>query len=172
MTRKYRIVLEILCEVKEKVQGYGSRESLDFTQEIIDSMVSHPEVLDCYYRYRLLENLLEGMVGNHYVEELDSLKMCHVFWQKLKRVVKPEVKTYIEEKIFGKTNEVAPCGDFIVDLNSDLLVKQLEYYGLAGLSLEALTSFKEEDKVVLVKLINLEPDEPFQVENFPVARCQ
>jgi hypothetical protein len=75
MIKKYRLSIEITCDVNESVQGIPDREVKENTHEILQCLLANPQLPYEYYRSITAQNWLcghldkeewEGVINNFY----------------------------------------------------------------------------------------------------------
>jgi hypothetical protein len=138
MIKEYRISLKVACDVREKVRGNGGKFNMKFTQEIMNSLLSNPELLNDYYLCRLIENYHPCEALPFIAEKYDELESYNQFWLNLKKILTPEVREYFEENVFGDNSYRDEQGNFLTDVNRDLITEQLDNFSIICFSFEEL----------------------------------
>lgn len=160
MIKEYRLSLKVACDVREKVRGNAGKYNMKFTQEIIDSIISNPELLNDYYLCRLIENYHPSealpFISKHYndVESYDQ------FWVKLRKIVTPEAREYLEENVFGEMKYRDEEGNYLNDINRGLIAAQLENFRIVCFSCEELKTGENNSADEPVVLLNINQNGP------------
>lgn len=155
MIKEYRISLKVACDVREKVQGNGGKFNMKFTQEIVNSILSNPELLNDYYLCRLIENYHPCEALPFIVENYDELESYNQFWVNLKKIVTPEVREYLEENVLGDNRYHDDKGNFLTDVNRDLIAEQLDNFRIIQFSFEELKTGEGATTAEPVSLLNI-----------------
>lgn len=155
MIKEYRISLKVACDVREKVRGNGGKFNLKFTQEIINSLLSNPGLLNDYFLCRLIENYHPSEALPFIEKNYDELKSYNQFWVKLRKIVTPEVKEYLEEDVFGDNPYRDDHGNYLTDVNRDLITEQLDNFRILCFSFEELKTGENNTADEPVVLLNI-----------------
>jgi len=158
MIKEYRLSIKVACDVREKVRGNAGKFNMKFTQEIIDGILSNPELLNDYYLCRLIEDYHPCEALPFIAEHYNELESYNQFWVKLRKIVTPEAREYLEEHVFANSSYRDDHGNYLTDVNRDLISDQLENIRIISFSLEELKTGE-----------NNSPDEPMVLLNIDHA---
>ena len=125
MKKTYRLTIDYMIEINEKVQADGeySRELLEKTQDIINALFQCPDVLYAFIKERTYNYILGSDSSSNDMAEFLDIKGPEVYMRDLCRHLPPGTVPYFQELFLHVKNYSTADED--LDEGLDLLIDQI-----------------------------------------------
>ena len=139
MVKKYRLSIEITCNINEDFQGSQEQNQNDlFTRAIITGLLENPGLLFTYYRAMAAQHWLAFQIPDREFEI--ALTDEEQIWVELVKKIPPPAAVYLEELNKRESNEKDEHGTYIIDKQWSLIYDRVNDMDVTGWDFEEMKS--------------------------------